>query len=305
MITFEKFDLQKYKKSFVVTDGKLSELYGIAGDNVFLLPRGEQAKSLACVEQICGWLLRFGAERGDTVVAVGGGSVGDTVGFAASVYKRGINLLHVPTTLVAQIDSAIGGKTAVNFDGVKNVLGTFYKADTLIDVEFLKTLDERQLRNGYGELLKYRMLDEEIDTVFSQGDMLKTIKACVSFKQSVCEKDPFDNGERKILNFGHTVGHALELSVGLCHGEAVANGLYFETLIAQKLGLCSVRYLTKWRKEIERHFSLQKISEQNLLLAAQDKKNRDGKVCLVLPAGKEFVLRYLPLAQVLELLCND
>ena len=305
MITFDKFNIQNYSKCFVVTDGKLSQLYNIVGNNVFLLPQGEEAKRLQHAEEICRWLLHFGAEKDDVLVAIGGGSIGDVTGFAASVYKRGIKLLHVPTTLIAQIDSSIGGKTAVNLDGVKNAVGTFYRADTLIDVDFLKTLDAKQRQNGNGELLKYRMLDKNINEVYLHGNLTDTIKACVAYKQQICEADPFDTDKRKVLNFGHTVGHALELSMGLSHGEAVASGLYYETLIAVKLGLCSATYLENWRNEILRHFPLQQISKQHLQLTAQDKKNACGKVCLVLPCGDQFVLRYLPLSEIVELLCND
>lgn len=302
MITFKKFNKEEYSNGFVVTDKKLSKLYGIKGQNVFVLPCGEVAKSFFYAKKLCSWLLQRGAQKDDVVVAVGGGSVGDLVGFVASVYKRGVKLVHVPTTLVAQIDSAIGGKTALDLDGVKNAVGSFYVADTVIDVGFLKTLPEKQWKNGQGELIKYRMLHPEIDVVFAQGDVENTVRSCAQYKQLVCERDPSDKAERRILNFGHTVGHAMELCLGLSHGEAVANGLYYETLIACKLGYVDNAYLQRWQGEIEKIFSLKPITAQILQHTLHDKKNKDGKICVVLPQKTGFFEQYFSLEELTELL---
>ncbi len=302
MITFGKFDINSFGDASVVTDTNLSGLYNLTGENVFLLPQGEQAKSLLYVKNLCSWFLSRGVEKDSLVVAVGGGSVGDLVGFCASVYKRGVKLLQVPTTLLSQIDSSIGGKTAIDLGGIKNAVGTIYSADTLIDTEFLKTLPESEMLNGYGELLKYRMLSPEIDEIAESAPLEKVIEACVSYKMSIVERDMQDNGERRLLNFGHTVGHALELYYKLSHGVAVANGLYYETLLAHKLELCSLEYLNKWQAEIKSRFEIVDLSREVLKLTAQDKKNQNGLVCFVLPTGEKFSFEYISLQQAESLL---
>ena len=303
MITYNKFVLDDYKDSLIITDDKLATLYGIRGDNVYLLPQGEAAKTFEQVEKLCMWFLSKNMQRNGHVVAVGGGSVGDTVGFAASVYKRGVKLTHLPTTIVAQIDSSIGGKTAVNLNGVKNAVGTFYNADTLIDVGFLQTLDDEQILNGIGELTKYRMLSAEIDAAFSGEITEQLIRACVSYKQSLCSIDPYDTKERHILNLGHTVGHGLELTYGIPHGVAVANGLYYETSLALKLDKCSEAYFRKWSKEITQQFTIYPVTDEVLDCLLNDKKNVDGKIGFVLPT--DFAEVYLTKDQVKNLLCCD
>lgn len=302
MICFEKFDFENYKNKFVVTDEKISELFGIRGDNVLIVPRGEKAKNFFYVQKICEWLLANGAQKADVAVAVGGGSIGDVVGFAASVFKRGIGLLHVPTTFLAQIDSSIGGKTAVDLGGVKNAVGTFYPADTLIDTDFLRTLPKKQWKNGQGELLKYRMLSSDVDSVAVSGDVCQTVKACVAFKTGVCERDPFDTGERHILNFGHTMGHALELSYRIPHGEAVANGIFYEVTLACRLGLTDKFYAKKWQDEAKKLFPIRALTPQILQLTLHDKKDVDGKVGFVLPSAAGFVSKQIQFDQLEQLL---
>ena len=305
MITYQKFDVNKYSHCLIVTDSNLQGLYGFCGDNVFTLPAGERAKAFHYAQKLCRWFLEKGLNKDGTVVAVGGGSVGDTVGFAASIYKRGVTLLHVPTTLIAQIDSSIGGKTALNLGSVKNAVGTFYNADTLIDTEFLRTLPQRQWQSGQGELLKYRMLSAHVDEVFLQGNVTEVIKACAEYKQAVCLADPFDRDQRKVLNFGHTVGHAMELTCRMSHGEAVCNGMYYEIILAQKLGLCTQSYAEKWQKEIEKLFAVRHLTREILQNTQHDKKNTDGCITCVLPSGNGFVLRNFTLQQLENLLLDQ
>ena len=303
-VNFGKFDLSKYANCLVVTDEKISSLYNIAGDNVFLLPQGEAAKSFAHVEALCRWFLSKSLGSDGTVVAVGGGSVGDVVGFATGVYKRGVKILHVPTTLIAQIDSGIGGKTAIDLDGVKNAVGSYHFGDTLIDFDFLKTLDKTQMLSGYGEIIKYAMIDEFVREAFRGGKKLhEIIRKCVACKQHLCQIDPFCADERNVLNFGHTVGHALELSYELPHGVAVANGLYYETLLAQKLEICDEAYAAEWTQEISTRFMIYPLTRDILSLTQHDKKNANGKVCFVLPDVFDRV--YLTIEEVEELLLND
>lgn len=305
MITYQPFNLQDYTDCLIVTDSKIAKLYSISGDNVFLLPRGEQAKSFYHVKRLCSWFLSHNLARSGAVVAVGGGSIGDTVGLATSIYKRGAHLLHVPTTLLAQIDSSIGGKTAIDLDGVKNAVGTFYQADTLIDVNFLATLDKVQLHNGYGELLKYRMLSHQIDDVYIEygAKSVQTIRACVEFKQNVCNIDPLDKAERRKLNLGHTIGHAMELKYRIPHGVAVVNGIYYETLLALKLGLCGYDYADKWMREAHSNFTIYPLNEQILQSTLSDKKNGNKGICFVLPDS--FNQTFLSLDEVQKYLLND
>lgn len=303
MITYKKFNLNGYKDSLIVTDDKIAKLYGINGDNVYLLPQGEAAKSFDNVERLCKWFLGKRLTRSGSVVAVGGGSVGDAVGFAASIYKRGVRLTHVPTTLLAQIDSSIGGKTAIDLDGVKNAVGTFYKADTVIDVDFLKTLDDVQMLSGSGELLKYRMLSADVNAAYNGEITEQVIKACVDYKQSLCTVDPFDSNVRRKLNFGHTIGHAMELTYGLSHGHAVANGIYYETLLAYKLNKCTSEYLNKWAAEIKSLFEIRELNAQILDITINDKKNDGNAVCFVLPSN--FEQYSLTINQLKSLLCYD
>ncbi len=302
MITYKQFNLSDCLNSLIVADEYVARLYGIAGDNVYLLPRGEQAKTFAETENLCKWFLSKNLGRNGRVVAVGGGSVGDVTGFACSIYKRGnVNLTHVPTTLIAQIDSAVGGKTAVNLDGVKNAVGTFFDADTLIDIGFLQTLDNRQILSGCGELLKYRMLCTNIDKVYCGKITEDVIRACVDYKLSLCQVDMYDLSSRRALNFGHTVGHAMELSCNLPHGIAVANGLYYETLLAHKLGMCSKAYFTKWSAEAAKLTDILPVNKEILKLVTADKKNIGNLICFVLP--NDFRQTILSLEQVISLLC--
>lgn len=300
-ITFEKFDPLRYADNSIVTDALLSELYGINGDNVYILPRGERAKSLDNVARLCHWFAERQLSPQERVVAVGGGSIGDTVGFACSIYKRGIDLLHVPTTLLAMADSAVGGKTGVDCDGVKNLLGTYWFADALVDFRFLDTLDDIQMQSGMGEVLKYRLLNERVQRLYEQNTPLeKLIEECILFKTSLCREDPFCQNKRNSLNCGHTVGHAMELALGIPHGVAVANGIYYEVLLANKLGYCTNKYADFWREEVKKQFCVYPLMQEMLRLTLQDKKNGDGLVGFSLPP--DFSSVKLPFDVVLDIL---
>lgn len=300
MITYEKFILSNYSHCLIVTDEKISHLYNITGDNVYLLPRGEAAKTFEHAQNLCNWFLQKNLGKDGKVVAVGGGSIGDTVGFACSIYKRGVSLLHVPTTLMAQIDSSIGGKTALDLGNTKNVVGSYYKADTLIDVKFLGTLSQKRYFDGLGELLKYRMLSPSIDKLAHSNKMESIIRGCVTFKQELCDQDFTDKGPRNVLNFGHTIGHAMELSLGISHGHAVALGIYYEIVIALRLGLCTKQYVDKWQREIANIFEILPLNGQMMQIMQQDKKNKDGKIAFILPT--EFQTVYLSQEQIVQLL---
>lgn len=201
---------------------------------VVTVPRGEGSKSFEQLERLLSAMLEASFTRGDCVVAVGGGVVGDLSGFAASCYMRGIDFYNIPTTLLSQVDSSVGGKTAVNFGGVKNIVGAFYQPKkVIIDPETLKTLERRQLMAGLAEAIKMAATSsEELFELIEKSedldaDLPEIIRRSLCIKSDVVEKDPKENGLRRILNFGHTVGHAVEgFNKGkLLHGECVALGM--------------------------------------------------------------------------------
>ena len=203
---------------------------------VFLVGHGEEAKTLATVEELCRGFSRWGLARTDVVVAVGGGLVTDTAGFAAAVYHRGVAVVHVATTLLGQVDAAIGGKTGVNLPEGKNLVGAFWQpAAVLCDTETLDTLPPREYRSGLGELAKYHFLGG--DDLESSG-LDEKVARCVALKAEVVAGDEREGGRRAILNYGHTLGHALETAgaYDLRHGEAVAVGLVFAAELAHRLG---------------------------------------------------------------------
>jgi 5-deoxy-5-amino-3-dehydroquinate synthase len=197
---------------------------------------GEESKSLETVEELCRRFADWGLTRGDVVVAVGGGLVTDTAGFAAAVYHRGVPVVHVATTLLAQVDAAIGGKTGVNLPEGKNLVGAFWQpAAVLCDTEVLETLPPREYRSGLGEMAKYRFLGapDLLDLPLDER-----VAACVRVKADVVAADERESDRRAVLNYGHTLAHALETAGGydLRHGEAVAIGLVFAAELAWRLG---------------------------------------------------------------------
>jgi 5-deoxy-5-amino-3-dehydroquinate synthase len=201
----------------------------------FAIPDGEEAKALTTVEDLCRQFSRWGMTRRDAVVAVGGGVVTDTAGFAAAVYHRGIQVVHVPTTLLGQVDAAIGGKTGVNLPEGKNLVGAFWQpAAVLCDTEVLATLPPREYTSGLGEMAKYHFLTG-VDLADLPLD--ERVAACVRVKVDLIVRDPTEHGPRALLNYGHTLAHALETAGGydLCHGEAVAIGLVFAAGLARRL----------------------------------------------------------------------
>ena len=202
---------------------------------VFLLDDGEEAKSLESVEDLCRRLSRWGLTRRDVVVNVGGGVVTDTGGFAAAVYHRGVRMVHVPTTLLGQVDAAIGGKTGVNLPEGKNLVGAFWQPSAVLcDTEVLSTLPPREYASGLGEMAKYHFLTG-IDLADLPLD--ERVAECVRIKAEIVVRDTTEKGDRALLNYGHTLAHALEIAghYDLRHGEAVAIGLVFAACLARGL----------------------------------------------------------------------
>lgn len=227
-------------KTLIVTDSGVPKEYAktvmhfCKNPVLVTLPEGEKSKNIDEFQHILSVMLKNEFKRGDCVIAVGGGVVGDISGFSAACYMRGIDFYNIPTTLLSQVDSSIGGKTAIDFGGIKNSVGTFYQPKkVIIDTDVLKTLSSRQLMAGLAESIKMAVTSSEelFDLIENSNDIYedlpKIIEASLLIKKNVVENDPKENGLRRVLNFGHTVGHAIEaLEQGnLLHGECVALGM--------------------------------------------------------------------------------
>lgn len=227
------------RRVLIVTDSGVPQVYAETVAKqcdkpiICIVKEGEVSKSLEVFGELLSKMLNNSFSRKDCVIAVGGGVVGDISGFAASAYMRGIDFYNIPTTLLSQIDSSIGGKTAINFGGVKNIVGAFYHPKkVLIDPELLETLPERQISNGLAEAIKMALTsDKELFDMFENMDVKENIDEIIvrslNIKRKVVEQDEKESGLRKILNFGHTIGHGIESSniSKLYHGECVALGL--------------------------------------------------------------------------------
>jgi 3-dehydroquinate synthase len=257
---------------------------------------GEAAKTLAGLDSLLHGLEENRVGRDGTVVAVGGGTIGDLAGFAASVWLRGVALVQVPTTLLAMVDSAIGGKTGVNTPSAKNAVGTFWQPRAVLaDTRYLATLPAEQLEGGWAEVIKYAMtLDPGIADL---DDLDEVIERCVRCKAGVVAADEREAGPREVLNYGHTVGHAIEAASGYAihHGRAVAAGMRAAARISAAVGLCD-RSLVEMQDDLLRRHGLPgplpRLSvEQVLAATAGDKKVRGGK-------GRWVLLRGLGQAEI-------
>ena len=228
------------RKVFILTDDGVPAQYAetVAGQcrepHIHTVAHGEGSKSFAVLEELLTQMLELGFTRGDCVCSVGGGVVGDLGGFTAACYMRGIDFYNIPTTILSQVDSSIGGKTAVNLGGVKNIVGAFWQPrKVLIDPDTLDTLSDRQKSSGLAEAVKAGLIaDPVLFAMFEDYaaggaplDLEKVIAASLMVKKNVVEQDERESGVRKILNFGHTIGHGIESVTGLLHGECVAMGM--------------------------------------------------------------------------------
>lgn len=260
----------------------------------WVVEAGEGAKTLATSNQIWKWLYRNKAGRGDTLLTLGGGVVCDLGAFAASVFKRGMHVVHCPTTLLAMVDAAHGSKTAIDHRGTKNLLGTFYKADAVLVLpHLLDTLPQEELLNGWAEVAKHMVLAQpqqwRTGEAYHPERSVSTIQASIKVKQRIVFADPYEMGLRKVLNLGHTVGHALEAyswaqEVPLKHGYAVAWGLYSEACIGVELGVTdhslAEELLTWVAKLYPRPFFTSFRKKKLKAYLIQDKKNIDGSLML-------------------------
>lgn len=294
-----------------------------------ILPAGEATKSFARLEELLSAVLASGVERDGVIVAFGGGVVGDLVGFAAGIAKRGIDFVQVPTTLLAQVDSSVGGKTAINVREGKNLIGLFHQPKLVVaDTALLKTLPRRQLLAGYAEVAKYGALgDAEFFAWLEQhgssalsGDdnsMARAVAHSCRLKADIVARDERESGERALLNLGHTFGHALEAATGysdrLLHGEGVAIGMALAFELSVRLGHCAAENASRVRAHLESvglPVSIAQIPggppDAKVVLEhmEHDKKARDGRLTFVLARriGEAFVTQGVSREAVLELL---
>ncbi len=295
-------------KVAVVTDSTVGPLYAetvleslrAAGKQPVLItvPAGEASKSLSNVQMICDEMVRAGLDRKSFLVALGGGVIGDLAGFAASVYQRGIPYVQVPTTVLAQVDSSVGGKTGVNLTDAKNMVGAFHQpAHVVADIETLDSLPRREFNEGFAEIIKHAaikdasMFDAIEAVAQGKGDLVALIRRNISIKASVVEADEFElTGKRALLNFGHTLGHAIEAEAGygtLLHGEAISIGLNAAAWLSSKISDLTSTELERLRASLAA-FQLPlklpaEMTNDNLLRRARmDKKYEQGKVRFVL-----------------------
>lgn len=299
----------------LVTNQTLAPLYldrvrgvlensGVHVDQV-ILPDGEQHKSLTVLDQVFTALLAKPHGRDTTIVALGGGVIGDLAGFAAASYQRGVRFIQVPTTLLSQVDSSVGGKTAVNHPLGKNMIGAFYQpVSVVIDLDCLKSLPARELSSGLAEVIKYGIildrdfflwLEENIEAVRAlQHDALAyCIRRCCEIKAAVVVADERESGMRALLNLGHTYGHAIEAEMGYgnwLHGEAVAAGMVMAAHTARRLGQFSVEDVERVKSLLIRaglpvNGPMQMTPESYLPHMMRDKKVLAGELRLVLPTA--------------------
>ncbi|MEF9991021.1 MAG: 3-dehydroquinate synthase [Romboutsia sp.] len=286
----------------------------------YVIVPGENSKSLEVYEEIMKYLTRINLSRKSLIIAVGGGVVGDISGFVASTYMRGIDIIQVPTTLLAQVDSSVGGKTGINLGNFKNIIGSFYQPTlTYISISALKTLPEKEFLDGISEVIKYSLIydysfleylikySEEIlerETI----NLYEVVKKCISIKAHIVEKDEKESDLRKILNFGHTFGHGVEKLGNISHGEAVAIGMNMAFKLSFSENLVGEDYYNKFLEVCTKYklnLGYYDLDENKILQIMKiDKKNSFAKINLVLPVGfgKVQVIDYIDEGKILEII---
>ena len=305
-------------------DSVLHQLEGIDTD-VYLMPDGEQFKTLQTLESIIGDLLAKGHNRSTTIVALGGGVVGDTAGYAAASYQRGVPFVQVPTTLLSQVDSSVGGKTAVNHELGKNMIGAFYQPKGVhVDTDTLQTLPERELSAGLAEVIKHGVLadsdyfevvEKDIGQLRQKDEsaLIRAIKGSCKIKAAVVAQDERESGERALLNFGHTFAHAIETGMGYgqwLHGEAVGAGMVMAADLSARLGRCSLDDSQRIKTLVERAglpiAGPSEVSTDAMLaFMAKDKKATDEGLRFVLiegGIGKTEIVQDVPVSVLRETL---
>ena len=307
-------DLSRNAPPILVSEPRVFALHGTAiadalGADPIIVPEGESAKEWATLHRLLGELAKRDASRNTPIVAFGGGSIGDVAGLAAALFKRGCPVVHLPTTLLAQADSAIGGKTAIDAFGEKNLIGTFHQPTLVVaDPALLDTLDPRQLRSGYAEVVKYGLIDDPAFFAWCEANgrgvlaghrdlRLEAIIAAVRAKARIVAEDVEDrSGKRALLNLGHSFGHAIEAEAGIgtiMHGEAVGLGMALAFRLSSELGLCPAIDTERAAAHLAAcglptklaDVGMSKRGSQLTRRIGRDKKNSTGRTALVLVRG--------------------
>ena len=305
----------------ILSDDKVFPLYGktvtdaltAAGFKTVshVIENGEQSKTLDNVTAFIECMVQAQVTRTDMVLALGGGVVGDLAGFAAAIYLRGIPYIQVPTTLLAAVDSSVGGKTAVDISAGKNLVGAFHQpALVYLDTDTLNTLDPAVLRDGFAEVIKYGIILDgnlfDAVAVPDSFDLTKVIARCIEIKRDVVEQDEFDKGLRGLLNFGHTFGHAIEKLSGftITHGSAVARGMIIAAKVARIYGFTDyTEVITKVIKDYCFETNCPYSADELYSVILSDKKRCGADITLVLPKDiGACTLEKMPAGQVLELM---
>lgn len=296
------YHLSPYSKIFIITDQNIASLFLKKIEDLqvetasIVLPSGEKEKNIESIQKIWKAMHNAQCDRKSLVINLGGGVICDMGGFAASTYMRGIDFLNIPTTLLAQVDASVGGKTGINFTGIKNLIGTFNQpVGVIIDIETLITLPKRKLLSGFAEIIKHGLIKnkkyfEKVTAKhplkFTQNEMIDIISESCEIKADIIQNDETENNIRKLLNFGHTIGHALEaISLDtpnpLLHGEAISIGMWIEAKISYHLNLLSLSDLQKIKQALlnaELPLSINVKINEVLKKIKSDKKNTKGKI---------------------------
>lgn len=299
----------KFKKVAIITDENVYKIYGkeikqqlLSGNKkveFIILKPGEKTKSFNILPEVYNKLLDFKITRSDLIIALGGGVIGDLAGFVSATFLRGIKFIQIPTTLLAQVDSSVGGKVAVDLDKGKNLVGAFYHPElVIIDVDVLNSLDNRVFYDGMAEVIKYGCIRDEklFNTLMNfncKNDLMNSMEdiiyTCCDIKRQFVENDEKDTGERMILNFGHTIGHAIEKYYNYekyTHGESVAIGMYLITKLSEYKGYTDINESNKIKKILIKYnlpcdINLEKFDDL-LETISLDKKNLDNVLNLIL-----------------------
>ncbi|HFB2048382.1 MAG: 3-dehydroquinate synthase [Hyphomicrobiaceae bacterium] len=330
-------------KAFIVTDTNVAQHYleTIAQPLIksgrlrgtLTLPAGELSKSFSVLETVCSKILSADIERGDCVIALGGGVIGDIAGFSSAIVRRGLRYVQIPTSLLAQVDSSVGGKTGINTIHGKNLIGAFYQPHlVLADINTLKTLPERQVSAGYAEVVKYgflgdsqfyNWLDANLTSIIELDHhaLQHAVKRSVEIKAEIVAADEKEHGDRALLNFGHTFGHALETwarySDVLFHGEAVSIGSCLAFKLSEELKYCPSHTTARISAHLKRARLPTEIAEIRggiqpdaatlVHLMKQDKKIRDGQLTLIMARdiGQTFVTQEIQHADLVNFLIRQ
>jgi len=281
--------------SILFIDEKVFKLHNLNFRNkiLYIIKSTEKNKSIKTVEKIINFLVNNSISKDFTFIAIGGGIVSDLISFVASIYKRGINHILVPTTLLSMVDASYGGKTGINFKNNKNLIGTYkFPVYILISTNFLKTLPLIEFKNGLCEIIKisftsnFKLFYYLFENTFKSIDFNYLIKESILAKEKILKSDLYDNNYRKILNFGHTFGHIFELNYNIKHGIAILNGALLELNILNKIGINTEFYI-KLLKELMSKHNIKLINLNNLKLNVDsiinDKKFQNGNISLVKP----------------------